>query len=470
MDVLAAMRPATLDTGSRPKATADVKPVTGESPFAALLAGTDFAVAEPVIGEGNSIPAIVHKETVTEAAEYQTAQEQGKNNSTEPPAEILYAKAGEQMPSVLGYHREQTTLTREKKSLRNTVQEQKDNLKQSLLTGKTADSREKMQPETQNHIFSKNNIQQQNGQKLAKAGHPLSDELAYTLPHSSQRQPQIAGNPLFVAGALQQLRTSLTPVGRETGKIRTGKQVTERSRENSELLNVNSRSKVMRPLPRNIERAATAASLPETRQDIPVNTTIVSRETILIREFLGQNDFRHTTTSISEPGAKQSQRTDRSDLPIDRFLRTENNKVTRNMKAEPPTYLSRQFDEIIQRARLQVRENGTANLTTRLFPREMGAVTVNLTLTEGIISARFTVANETVQRELSAHIENIREQLQQDGIRLANFSVNIGGQALQQQQESSEDKQLIGTILPKAGDAYEQTEIRDIPKREGLYA
>ena len=62
--------------------------------------------------------------------------------------------------------------------------------------------------------------------------------------------------------------------------------------------------------------------------------------------------------------------------------------------------LQQQFDALMQRARVIIKDRENANLTAQLYPKELGKVSLRLALTEGSLHGKFLVENEIVQKEL----------------------------------------------------------------------
>ncbi len=129
--------------------------------------------------------------------------------------------------------------------------------------------------------------------------------------------------------------------------------------------------------------------------------------------------------------------------------------------------LDQQFQAMMQRAKIVVRDKENARLTAALYPKELGKVSLKLALVEGTLHGRFFVENENVQRELMARLDKISDDLRADGFEVSEFSVDV------QSQESSESFQARSgqqsNHNAKAGASYLEAEPAD-NQEEGRYA
>lgn len=106
--------------------------------------------------------------------------------------------------------------------------------------------------------------------------------------------------------------------------------------------------------------------------------------------------------------------------------KTEDNPVLRQN-------LQQQIDQLLQKAKVIIRENGNAQLSTKLNPEHLGEISVKLTLVNGKLKGKFTVDNNQVQKELHEKIGQIFADLKNDGFIVDSFQVDIKNDPGQEQ-------------------------------------
>lgn len=112
---------------------------------------------------------------------------------------------------------------------------------------------------------------------------------------------------------------------------------------------------------------------------------------------------------------------------------------TPDIKSKTPEF-KQNLQEIIDRARITVRDSRNGNFTVKLYPREMGNVNVNLSLDNGTITARFVVDSDDAKNLLSQNLDNLRQQLKDAGIEVGEFFVNVNDHGKRFFQENHQDK------------------------------
>lgn len=116
------------------------------------------------------------------------------------------------------------------------------------------------------------------------------------------------------------------------------------------------------------------------------------------------------------------------------------NSQARNANAARETRMpmfQENLDRIMDSARVVVRDGRNASLSMRLNPAELGNVTVNLGLEQGVLTAKFLVDNAEVRDAVAANLEGIRQELEQSGVSVGEFQVNVrDDRAFQKQDET----------------------------------
>ncbi len=96
------------------------------------------------------------------------------------------------------------------------------------------------------------------------------------------------------------------------------------------------------------------------------------------------------------------------------------------------------LQEVIDRAKVTVRDSRNGTFTMKLNPQELGNVNVNLIMENGVINGKFLVDNEDAKGMLLSNLNDLKYQLEQSGISVGEFSVNVSDQRekyLRQQEE-----------------------------------
>lgn len=94
----------------------------------------------------------------------------------------------------------------------------------------------------------------------------------------------------------------------------------------------------------------------------------------------------------------------------------------------PKRNFQQQFNEIVQNARIVVRDSRNGVFNLRLYPRQLGSVTVNLGLEQGILNGRFLVENNEARDLLMENLNSVKEHLEEAGIDIGEFQVNVRDQ------------------------------------------
>lgn len=83
------------------------------------------------------------------------------------------------------------------------------------------------------------------------------------------------------------------------------------------------------------------------------------------------------------------------------------------------------LQEIMDKAKVTVQDSRNGSFTVKLFPKELGSVNVNLVMENGVVNGRFLVDNNDAKTLLMSNIENLIDELQQSGVSVGEFSVNV---------------------------------------------
>lgn len=84
-----------------------------------------------------------------------------------------------------------------------------------------------------------------------------------------------------------------------------------------------------------------------------------------------------------------------------------------------------QLQDIMSKARITVRDGGNSRITLKLYPKELGSVQINLGMERGVLHGKFLVDTPQVRDSLMDNLDQIKEQLAQEGISLGGFQVDV---------------------------------------------
>lgn len=115
-----------------------------------------------------------------------------------------------------------------------------------------------------------------------------------------------------------------------------------------------------------------------------------------------------------------------------------------------------QLQGILDNAKIYVKNSRNGSFQVNLHPKELGKINVNLGLEHGILHGKFLVDSPEAKDMLTGNLSQIRQQLQDAGITVGDFQVNVRSQ--QQQSQNREHEEM----LKFSGLPSENEEIRSV--------
>lgn len=172
--------------------------------------------------------------------------------------------------------------------------------------------------------------------------------------------------------------------------------------------------------------------------------------------------------SDSSENASQNQTgQNNSSFQFDRMLHTQKTQENPALRGQ----LQQQINTLFQRARIQFKNNGDANLTANLYPKELGKISIKLSLTDGKLAGKLTVDNEIVQKELADKLEKLSNELTQDGFEVSGFEVDVkSGQTGSQSTDAKFSETIKQNSYSNFSATNRQVNHKDSTHEEGLYA
>lgn len=121
------------------------------------------------------------------------------------------------------------------------------------------------------------------------------------------------------------------------------------------------------------------------------------------------------------------------------------NNVLETSSVEPQAMISEQAREILEQVRTQIRadvNDGITELQMKLNPENLGNVHLSLTAKEGAVTAQFATENDTVRQALELQIMQLKENLEQQGVKVEAVEVTVSSHGFEQNLEQGNDGNL----------------------------
>lgn len=118
-------------------------------------------------------------------------------------------------------------------------------------------------------------------------------------------------------------------------------------------------------------------------------------------------------------------------------------------------YLSQiQTEDMIQQISQQARTgitNGTTSLEMQLNPENLGKILLQVTEKEGVIHAQLVTQNEAVKTALETQMADLRQNLNQQGIKVDAVEVTVSSHAFEENLEQNQNNEQTDTSSQKQG-------------------
>lgn len=83
-----------------------------------------------------------------------------------------------------------------------------------------------------------------------------------------------------------------------------------------------------------------------------------------------------------------------------------------------------QLMQLLNRAKV-MQEGQRTSLSLKLYPESLGKLSVTVGLEHGIVSGRFLVESQEAKEQLLLQLESIRQELENNGVQVGDFEVNV---------------------------------------------
>ena len=112
-------------------------------------------------------------------------------------------------------------------------------------------------------------------------------------------------------------------------------------------------------------------------------------------------------------------------------------------------------EQVIRQMNLEIRP-GVQEVLIKLEPRELGDVRLRIISQDGAITARIAVETTSVKAIMESAMPELRTNLQQQGIQLVDFSVQVGTDGFSFDKASTKLRERQWTHGGKRGGAREE--------------
>jgi len=123
------------------------------------------------------------------------------------------------------------------------------------------------------------------------------------------------------------------------------------------------------------------------------------------------------------------------------------------------TPMIKNMDEILElfnKESLRVENIEKSMLEIQLHPRELGQMKIKLEMVQGLLSGKIIVDNPNAKAAITQNIEQIVNQIAEQGVSIGNLDVDIGGQLNQHNHNNQilEDDFTVGEGSPQDQEDY----------------
>ncbi|MBE4581726.1 flagellar hook-length control protein FliK [Vibrio navarrensis] len=142
--------------------------------------------------------------------------------------------------------------------------------------------------------------------------------------------------------------------------------------------------------------------------------------------------------SASEPSSERATNTTQSSLYSAQGSPTTNGQVRAEAASQVPMQLTREMasEQVAEKVQMMMSKN-LKNLDIRLDPPELGRMQIRMTMNNDLAHVHFTVSNPQAREMIEQTLPRLREMLAQQGMQLADSSVQQQASGQQQRQYSA---------------------------------
>lgn len=144
---------------------------------------------------------------------------------------------------------------------------------------------------------------------------------------------------------------------------------------------------------------------------------------------------------------------------------TAGREIASQIKGTP---FAEHVDEIISKSKMTIRDGQNGSLAFRLNPDNLGGVNVSLGLENGVLTAKFLVDSQEAKETLASNMQSLKETLQQEGIQLGAFQVDVrAGHSGQSRDGDENPVNIIKGTFSEAEKVSQEYDAVSLPVHNG---
>lgn len=172
------------------------------------------------------------------------------------------------------------------------------------------------------------------------------------------------------------------------------------------------------------------------KEDDSVEITFTSKEEVAELNLNTDEVVAKTDTEADKPDLKQNNEGRRENTETAaHFTQTVTDSikeaVTQKIDAAPVSYTTSTeeiMNQVTESLKMTMKED-TTEMEMQLHPASLGSVKVQVAAKDGVITANFTTENEQVKTVLETQIVQLKEQMNEAGVKVAAVEVSVNAQA-----------------------------------------
>lgn len=156
--------------------------------------------------------------------------------------------------------------------------------------------------------------------------------------------------------------------------------------------------------------------------------------------FGQQQTEEHSNTQIKSDSIKTQQSTTETESPFQTFIQqlqehsTSFNEVT---GITPSQEMQEIVKQIVEQIKIIIKPEQTS-MEMQLNPESLGRVQVSVTQRQGLMTANFVVQNEVAKEAIESQIQLLRDNFQNQGLKVEAVEVTVSNFSFEQSNQSSE--------------------------------
>ncbi|MCB1168189.1 MAG: flagellar hook-length control protein FliK, partial [Leptospiraceae bacterium] len=143
---------------------------------------------------------------------------------------------------------------------------------------------------------------------------------------------------------------------------------------------------------------------------------------VLSSQMKVQTEEKTSTQSHSKNGGEQQKSDSQLNMRMDSTILAQKNRASATAN-EAPAFDRKQFQEMVEQARVRLSADGKSTASIRMNPENLGRMHLDLVMKDNVLSGRLLVENHAAFKHIKDEIEGLRAELAKHGIQLEGLSV-----------------------------------------------